>query len=231
MSACRSSPPPEELYREAEALRLTYEKAASEQAVEGFEAAALEWSRRKDPHGMARARERVGTTYAQLGLLRPSLRAYDAALDAARSSADPSLESEILSDRGIARSLVAVRERDFDLARSDCESALSLARRAGAGRPEARAHLCLGESAYNQGERTRALDAYRQSAAFASRVGDRHGEAEALAALGGGLLRPERVRAGGVVLLPGDPGVRRPRRHPKRGNRTRGRREDARAAR
>jgi len=183
-SACRSSPPPEELYREAESLRVRYEKAASEQAVERFEAAGLEWGRRNDRQGTARARQRAGATYAQLGLLLPSLRAYDAALEAARSSADPSLESEILSDTGIARSLVAVRERDFELAQSACESALSLARRARGGRAEARAHRCLGEAAYNQGERDRALDAYRQSAAVASRVGDRLGEAEALSALG-----------------------------------------------
>ena len=163
---------------------MRYEKAASEQAVERFEAAALAWGRRNDRQGTARARQRAGATYAQLGLLLPSLRAYDAALEAARLSADPSLESEILSDTGIARSLVAVRERDFELARSACQSALSLARRAGAGRPEARAHFCLGEAAYNQGEREGALDAYRQSAAVASRVGDRLGEAEALSALG-----------------------------------------------
>ena len=183
-SACRYGPPPEELYREAEGLRLKFEKAASERAVERFEAAALEWSRRHDPHGTARARQRAGATYTQLGLLLPSLRAYEAALDAARSSADPSLESDILSAIGTVRSLVAVQERDFTLAQSACESALSLARRTGGGPLEARAHLCLGESAYNQGQRDRALDAYRQSVAIASRVGDRQCEAEALSSLG-----------------------------------------------
>ena len=183
-SGCRPGPPAEDLYREGEALRLKYEKAASELAVERFEAAAAEWARRQDLRGAARARQRAGLTYAQLGLLSRSLMAHEAALEAAITSADLLLESESLSDAGIARSFVAVRERDFGLARSRCEAALSVARRAGGGPPEARAYFCLGEVAYNQGERERARDYYLQSAAIASRAGDRASEAEALSALG-----------------------------------------------
>ncbi len=183
-SGCRPGPPAEELYREGEALRLKYEKAASELAVERFEAAAAEWARRKDLRGAARARQRAGLTYAQLGLLHRSVLAHEASLEAATASGDLSLESAILSDAGVARSLVAVRERDFGLARARCEAALSAARRAGGGRPEARAYFCLAEASYNQGARERALDDYLQSAAIASRVDDPAGEAEALAALG-----------------------------------------------
>ncbi|MGE5198739.1 MAG: tetratricopeptide repeat protein, partial [Rhodospirillaceae bacterium] len=179
-SGCRSGPPPEDLYREAETLRLKYEKSSNEQAIAKYQAAAAAWTRLKEMRQVARATQRVGASYAQLGLLQPSLQAYQAALAAAKDAADPALESEALSDVGTALSLVAVRERDFDEARRHCEAALAMARLGQAVREEARALTCLGEAAYNRGERERALENYLEAGALSARAGDTRGEAEAL---------------------------------------------------
>jgi CHAT domain-containing protein/tetratricopeptide (TPR) repeat protein len=179
--ACRFSAPPEELYREAERLRLEYEQSAGELAIAKYEAAADAWTRGGSPQGAARALQGAGLTYAQRGLLHRSRQAYEAALAAARASGDAAVESEILSETGIAQSLVALRESDFEQAQARCSSALALSRRAGGGRLEARAFQCLGEVAYNSGQRERALDQYRRAEAAAAGVGDRRTQAEALA--------------------------------------------------
>ena len=181
-SACRSSPPPEDLYREAEGLRLTYEKTAAERAIASYEAAASAWSKRGDLRQSARASQRAGMTCTQLGRLHPALRAYQSALAAAKASGDAGLESELLGDVGIALSLVALREIDFEEAQRHCDAALAMARLAGGGRAEAKARMCLGEAAYNRGQRVRAVDFYTQALAASERIGDPHGTAEALLA-------------------------------------------------
>jgi CHAT domain-containing protein/predicted negative regulator of RcsB-dependent stress response len=181
-SGCRSSPPPEEVYGEAEGLRLKYEKAAAEQAIARYEAAASAWASRRDLRQAARASQRAGMTHTQLGRLQPALRAYQAALVTAKASGDAGLESELLSDVGIAQSLVALREADFEEAQRHCDAALAMARLAGGGRAEARARMCLGEAAYNRGQRVQALDFYTQALATSERIGDARGTAEALLA-------------------------------------------------
>ncbi|MCU0249042.1 MAG: CHAT domain-containing tetratricopeptide repeat protein [Vicinamibacterales bacterium] len=179
-SGCRSGPPPDTLFREGEALRLAYENAASAQAIAKYEAAAAAWAAGKDVRRAARAGQRAGATYAQLGRLHQSLAAYRVAAAAAKASGDLALESELMSAVGTARSLVAAKEADFNGAQKDCEAALELSRRAGGGLTEARAFICLGEAAYNRGERERALDLYGQAAVISTRLGDRPGRAEAL---------------------------------------------------
>jgi CHAT domain-containing protein len=183
-SGCRSGPPPEALYREAEVLRLRYDKTAAEQAVAQYQAAAAAWTGSKDLRQAARAGQRAGATYAQLGRLHESLKAYRLALTAAQASGDPALEGEMLSDVGTARSLVAIRESDFDEAQRECDVSLETAKRTGGGLAEARAYMCLGEAAYNRGERERAAGLYEQARIISVRVGDRRGEAEALVSLG-----------------------------------------------
>ena len=179
-SACRSGPEPEVLYREAEGLRLRYEKSASELAIAKFRAAASAFSRAGELREAARANQRVGQTFSQLGLLHQSLAAYVAALGDAKASGDLALQSEISSEIGTARSLVAVRESDFDEAQKHCEGAMAMARRAGDERAASRALMCRGEAAYNRGERERALGLYGEAATVSRRLGDTRGEAEAL---------------------------------------------------
>jgi CHAT domain-containing protein/tetratricopeptide (TPR) repeat protein len=179
-SGCRSGPPPDVLHREAEVLRLKYEKAASERAIAKYEAAAAAWTASEDVRQAARAGQGAGATYAQLGRLHQSLAAYRVAAAAAKASGDLALESELVSAVGTARSLVAVREGDFDEAQRHCETALELSRRAGGGTTEARAFMCLGEAAYNRGEREPALGFYGRAAAISARASDTRGVAEAL---------------------------------------------------
>jgi CHAT domain-containing protein/tetratricopeptide (TPR) repeat protein len=179
---CRSGPPPGDLYARAERLRLRYEKTASEEAIRTFEAAADGWRLRGDLRQAARARQRAGLTYVQLGLLHDALQAYRAALAVVREAAEPRLESDVLSDVGTVQGLVAARERDSDQAQRHCEDALAIARREVAPPLEAKALVCLAEAAYNRGERMRALELYDQAERLAERAGDRRAAAEALVA-------------------------------------------------
>ncbi|MCK7472209.1 MAG: hypothetical protein MZU95_16695 [Desulfomicrobium escambiense] len=64
---CRSGPEPEQLFAEAEVLRLQYEKTASQRAIEKYREAQAAWARRRDTPRAARAAERVGTTYGRAG--------------------------------------------------------------------------------------------------------------------------------------------------------------------
>jgi CHAT domain-containing protein len=184
LAACRASPSPEELYRDAEGLRLKYEQRAAEEAILKYRSSASAWAERMDLRQSARATQRVGLTHTQLGRLQPALRAYQDALAAAKGSGDAALESELLSDVGIAQSLVAVREADFDEAQRHCDAALAMARLAGGGRAEAKALMCLGEAAYNRGQRGRALELYGQAHTAWQGVGDQRGAAEAALAQG-----------------------------------------------
>ena len=184
-SGCRSGPEPGRLYAEGERLRLKYEKGAGLQALANFRDARTAWSQRKDLRQAARASQRLGMTYAQLGLLRQSLRGYQAALSLAQASPDPLLESDIRSDVGLAQSLAADREEALDEAQQQCEAAIEIARRVGGVREEAKALNCLGEVAYHHGDRARALGFFGQAEHLWERLGDARGQAETLLSRGG----------------------------------------------
>ena len=177
-SGCRSSPEPERLYAEAEGLRLRYEKDASQQAIEKYRDAVAAWTRRKGLRNAARAGQRIGMTYAQLGLLHQSLEGYQAALALAKASADPLLESDLTSDIAMAQSLAADRKGVLVEAQRLCQAALEIARRAHGVREEAKALNCLGEVAYNRGERDRALEFNGQAQSLWQSLRDRRGQAE-----------------------------------------------------
>jgi CHAT domain-containing protein len=179
-SGCRSSPDPDRLFAEAEVLRLRYEKRASEQALGKYRDAQAAWTRRGDTVKAARAGERIGRTYGQLGALQPSLQGYEEALTLARQSSDPRLESELRSEVGIARALVADRDEVFEEAERQCQAAIELARRSSAEREEAEALNCLGESAYYRQRLERALQLYEEAGRLWDRIGDPGGRAHNL---------------------------------------------------
>jgi CHAT domain-containing protein len=179
-SGCRSGPPPERLFAEAEALRLVGEKEASRQAVAKYREAAAAWARQKDAGRAARANHGLGAAHRQLGALEDSLRAEEAALADALASGDRDLESDIRSDIGRTASLAADRDELFEAAYRQCEAALDLARQSASVRQAARALTCLGEVAYNRGDRATALGWYRQAETTSNRAGERQGEAEAI---------------------------------------------------
>jgi CHAT domain-containing protein/tetratricopeptide (TPR) repeat protein len=177
-SACRSRPEPAKLFAEAEALRSRYEAEASRQAIARYGEAQAAWKRTGNKLGAARAGQRIGKTYEQLGSLHESLQAYVAALELAEGSTDGLLESDLRSDVGLAQSLVAEREGGLEEALRQCQVALATARRWGGTREEAKALNCLGEVDYHRGDLRRALELYGQAEPLW--LGDRRGLAETL---------------------------------------------------
>jgi CHAT domain-containing protein len=177
---CRAGRDPEQLFAEAEELRLRYEKAASHQAITKYQKAKTVWKRRGDTQAAARAAQGVGATYEQLGAVPESLRGYLAALSLAEQSLDRGLESEIRSEVGLARSLTADSQELLEEARRQCRLALTMARQAGSGRAEAKALTCLGEADYHAGALEHAIELYRQAELGWSRLNDQRGRAQAL---------------------------------------------------
>ena len=177
-SGCRSGPPPDRLFAEAEQLRLTYQKSASQGAIAKYRQAMEAWTRRGDRQSAAKAGLGIGASYEQLGRLRESLENYQAALALAQESPDRVLESETLSAVGVAQALAAEREEVFDRAREHCQRAIELARGAENGRAEAQALNCLGEVAYYRFRPEVALDLYRQAGRIWDSLGDQRGRAQ-----------------------------------------------------
>ncbi len=179
-SGCRSPAAPARLFAEAEGLQARYEKQASREAIARYEAALAAWKRKGDAQRAARAAQRMGATYEQLGSLRESLQAYRAAASLAEGSADRLLESDVRSDVGLAGSLVADHEADLDEAARQCQAALALARPGGGTREEAKALNCLGEVDYHLGNLGRALELYLRAEPLWERLGDGRGHAQTL---------------------------------------------------
>ena len=178
--ACRSGPEPEELFAEAERLRLRYEEAASHQAIAKYEKARAAWEWRGDMQAAARAAQAVGATYERLGAVPESLQSYLEALSLAEQSPDRGLEGEIRSEVGLAQALSAGSQELLDEARRQCRLALQTAHEADSGRAEAKAFTCLGEVEYHSGSLEEALDFYHQAEVIWSRLNDRQGRAQAL---------------------------------------------------
>jgi CHAT domain-containing protein len=179
-SGCRSGPEPQQLFAEAEALRLKYEKDASHEAIAKYGEVMNTWRRRGQTRDAARAGRQIGVTYAQLGSLHASLQSYQSALSLATASRDPMLESEIRSAVGFAEALVAESEAAFETARRQCETALELARKSPAGRETGQALNCLGEVAYHRQRPVEALEFYAEAARVWESIGDQRGQAETL---------------------------------------------------
>jgi CHAT domain-containing protein/Tfp pilus assembly protein PilF len=181
---CRPNAGPESLFAEADALRLRFEQAASRKAVSKYRQAMAAWSRKGDTRNAARAGQRLGATYGQLGSLGPSLEAYEAALALAVASGDRLLESDVRSDVGVAQALVADEADAFDRAGQQCDLALALARQARARRAEAVALTCQGEVAYYRQRPDDALAFYLEAVRHWDGLGDEQGLAHALLSLG-----------------------------------------------
>ena len=176
-SACRSSPNPGSLFSDAEALRTKYEKEASRQAIGKYRQAIAEWERQGFREDAARAWQRLGRTYEQLGSLSESLAAYEAALALVRESSPGHFKSEILSDVGVARALAAADASVLNNAREECTSAEALARQGGHNRELAKALNCLGEVAYFDQDYERALQAHIEAGHLFDALGDELGQA------------------------------------------------------
>jgi CHAT domain-containing protein len=179
-NSCRLKAAPDQLFAEAEGLRRKYEKEASQQAIVKYREAVTGWTRLNNTRQATIASQKIGATFEQLGMLHESLESYRAALLLAEASSDRLLESEVHSDVGVARSLAAAPGEDEGEALHDCESALTTARQLHGVRQEAKALNCLGEVAYNEGERERALGFYVQAQNLWDQLRDPQGQAETL---------------------------------------------------
>jgi CHAT domain-containing protein/tetratricopeptide (TPR) repeat protein len=168
------------LLSEAEELRARHVGDATRAAITKFKAATDVAVRRGDRQTAVRASLGLGAAYQQLGLLRPSLESYQAALVLGKGLADAGAESEIRSAIGIAQALVTDREEGFQQARQQCERARELARASGSVRAEARSLNCLGEVAYYAQRPEEALAHYSDAAVLWDRLGDARGRAETL---------------------------------------------------
>jgi CHAT domain-containing protein/tetratricopeptide (TPR) repeat protein len=176
--ACRASPTPDALFAQAEELRLRQEAAASREAVRLFAEAATAWELAGNRRDAARAVRGAGASHWQLGALTDARESYEEALALVRGAGHPLLESEILSDVGVARAFSADSAAALDAAREECRQALDLARQARAGRQEGDAFTCLGEVAYFSQQHERALEFFREAARLFEAAADERGLAE-----------------------------------------------------
>jgi CHAT domain-containing protein/Tfp pilus assembly protein PilF len=173
-SACRSSPPPDQLFAEAEGLRARYVKEASQQAIGKYRQAIAIWERQGKKQDAARAWQRVGATYEQIGSLDESFHAYRAALSLVDGSSNRLFESQIRSDVGIAQTLAA-DSAALKEARQQCDRALEIARQANGTREVGKGLKCLAEVAYFDQDFGRALDFYRQAGQVFETLGEDEG--------------------------------------------------------
>ena len=165
------------LFSEAETLRLRYEKAASHQAIAKYREAISVWERQGQKQPAARAWQRVGLAYEQLGSLDETLRSYKAALALVEGSSESLLESDIRSDLGAAQSNVASQTSELEEARAQCERALALAKLAGGTAEIGKALDCRGEVAYFLQDYSRALEFYREAGTVFTTLGHDVGKA------------------------------------------------------
>jgi CHAT domain-containing protein/tetratricopeptide (TPR) repeat protein len=178
--AAEAGSDPDASFAKAESLRLAYEKKASERAIPLYCGASSGWIRRSDSARAARAMQRLGETYLQLGLLEKARDAYQEALSLGKQSGDGLLESDVGSDLGYTRAVLGTDEADLGEASDQCHRALALAREGNGAREEAKALNCSGEIEYHRGDLVKALDLYRSAGSLWEGTGDPRGRAETL---------------------------------------------------
>jgi CHAT domain-containing protein/tetratricopeptide (TPR) repeat protein len=183
LAACGTDGSSPQARVEADALRLQYEKRATEQAVALYR--TLVGGRATvGARDAALAGHGLGAALEQLGLLDESLAAYQEALRQAVRSADRALESRLHGAVGVAMALTGGRAESLDAAWQHCQTGLAVAQRIGAAREEAAAFNCLGEVSYSRGDLARAKEAYQQAEVRWSRLGDQRGQCQANLAQG-----------------------------------------------
>jgi CHAT domain-containing protein/tetratricopeptide (TPR) repeat protein len=155
---------------------LAYEEEAGRKAIESYQAALAAWKRVGDKAEEAKASQRIGITYEQLGSLEQALKAHLEALSISQEAKELRLESLIRSDAGRIHAMLGNSDRALE----QCRAALSLALGAGGVREEAEALICLGEADYHHGKLEDALDSYNRAETLWLSFADRRGQAETL---------------------------------------------------
>lgn len=167
-------------FSEAESLRLQYLAEASGRAIEKYKTALDIW-RHIGEHGeAARASQRLGWTYEQVGALEDSFQSLEEGLELARESNQPELEAELLADLGLAHTLLG----DLVVAKARCIESEDLATRLATTRGLARALYCLAEVEYHRGNLKRSLEIHRQAEPLWISLNDLRGQAKTLHYMG-----------------------------------------------
>lgn len=171
-------------FEEAESLRLAYEKEATLEAITKYAEAGDLWHRNGDYASAARAAERLGAAYEQLGALKETTESYTEALALAQKSGDRLLESELQSALGISQAFAGDAESAWRNAEMRCHRALTLALANGGDAEHANALNCLGEISYARGETAEALDLYGKAESIFRHGDNRQDLAQTLLFLG-----------------------------------------------
>lgn len=173
-----------QVYAEAESLRLEYVRDDSLAAVDLYRDAIDAWDAHARPGDAARAAQRMGATYEQLGDFEAALASYREGLALAAQAADPLLQSELAAALGLASALPGAGENSLTAAEQACRDALRWARQASSAAMEAKAFNCLGEVAYPRGDLDEYLSLHQQAEALWRTVDDTEGLAYTLLLIG-----------------------------------------------
>jgi CHAT domain-containing protein/Tfp pilus assembly protein PilF len=168
------------LLAEADRLDLRYERQAGLEAIASYSQALEIWRRLGDLERAARAARALAIVHQRMGDLESAVERYRESLRLSRAAAEPGLESEILADLGLARTLQGEPERGAE----HCRQALGVARESGSARGEAAARNCLGEVDYHHGLLAGAADSHRRALSLWRALADRQGRARTLLLLG-----------------------------------------------
>jgi CHAT domain-containing protein/Flp pilus assembly protein TadD len=170
----------DDLRAEADELREEYRRADSVRAIEKYAAAAEIWAEVGDLRDAAVALLEAGALSRETSDLEQSARYLTRGTGLSRQVDFLPLQSELLSDAGLTHAL----RGEHDEGIKKCREAVELARKAGAGRREAKALYCLAELDYHSGNHKDALELYGRALELTRDFSDRRAQGEVLLVLG-----------------------------------------------
>ncbi|HEX7615631.1 MAG TPA: CHAT domain-containing protein [Thermoanaerobaculia bacterium] len=154
----------------ADASHADGSKASRLKAIEEYQEALGLWRAIGDLSGEAAAHSSLGSSFAELGNLKPAQEHFDQALRGWKSLDDPARQVECLISRGWAY----IRAGDLREAEAAIQAAVPLVGPLGDPYREALVDHVLGAARYTSGDLAEAQDLYRRAAALAEKAGNRH---------------------------------------------------------
>jgi tetratricopeptide (TPR) repeat protein/CHAT domain-containing protein len=154
----------------ADTSRAEGSKASRLKAIETYQEALCLWQAIDDRSGEAAAHSSLGSSFSQLGDLKPAQEHFDQALRGWQSLDDPARQVECLIGRGWAY----ISAGDLREAEGAMQAAVPLVGRLGDPYREALVDHGLGAVRYTSGDLAEAQDLFRRAAALAEKAGNRH---------------------------------------------------------
>ena len=155
--------PAQAVFKEAEALRLSFEKKAAGQAISRYAEVRDYWLQVDDVANAALAAGRIGATREQLGNLEGAIQSYAEAVALAQGADDKHLLSNLESALGMAMAYLGSTEVAWDAAERHCFEARSRAEASNAVEARALALNCTGEVLYARGLPAEAVVQYAEA--------------------------------------------------------------------